>query len=470
MCNSPTANYYKPTDEPEPWDLTQLNIEASMMCLVSKVKFLCGRVGSPAVRLRSQTVKKFQPLTGGDDVEQPEPPQSSVKKVNKFTEGLDFAAMVDWGAELRPSMKKLRQAMDGLLKTARLTHSVMRVKQDAKAALRSCTAQYRRDVCFAQALTSLVTGLVARLWCSKPDPAFLLVLSTLGPLAEFEGMLSYYGIEIAMWGDMVVAIEDLCTVTFTLVHAGSGSPNDRAQGGKRPQEIMTPIPRVTGSRAALTVLLPVPEAIFSMMPSNPASRSFRVTPVFFNIGINDMASLAESLGTTKPQDKSNIDNFDRLNDYYLRYRKLGIPSLAQQADEVSARRYTTPSHQPTVGDLMDALRASVHGKQNKNVEVLHLSARICRAMRGLRFTSCKSAKDRTGMSVTLEQCSILASEYNLAEYEFQRALDCMRSEGCRRENTRKNTGIRKYAFNSLQVLGLPQPYRPPAGTYGSAQT
>lgn len=52
MSSSPTANYYKPTDEPEPWDLTQLNIEASVMCLVSKVKFLCGRCGSPAIRLR----------------------------------------------------------------------------------------------------------------------------------------------------------------------------------------------------------------------------------------------------------------------------------------------------------------------------------------------------------------------------------------------------------------------------------
>lgn len=40
MCNSPSANYYKPTDEPEPWDLTQLNIEASVMCLVSKVSFI----------------------------------------------------------------------------------------------------------------------------------------------------------------------------------------------------------------------------------------------------------------------------------------------------------------------------------------------------------------------------------------------------------------------------------------------
>lgn len=65
MCNSPSANYYKPTDEPEPWDLTQLNIEASVMCLVSKVKFLCGRCSSPAVRLRNKnSLGRSQSLKG----------------------------------------------------------------------------------------------------------------------------------------------------------------------------------------------------------------------------------------------------------------------------------------------------------------------------------------------------------------------------------------------------------------------
>lgn len=72
---------------------------------------------------------------------------------NKFTEGLDFASIVDWTSELRPSMKKLRQAMDCLLKTARLTHSVFRVQEDPKAAQRACNVRYRRDVCFSQAVS-----------------------------------------------------------------------------------------------------------------------------------------------------------------------------------------------------------------------------------------------------------------------------------------------------------------------------
>ncbi|KAK0077637.1 hypothetical protein PV325_003652 [Microctonus aethiopoides] len=530
MCNSPSANYYKPTDEPEPWDLTQLNIEASVMCLVSKVKFLCGRCSSPAVRLRnknglahSQTLRSclpgnrvmsnvvtIQPKTDvrceesskllendasnstarqnnfdiddevtitsfakAKDVCQAVDTMTQMIKINsrqrnKFTEGLDFASIVDWTSELRPSMKKLRQAMDGLLKTARLTHSVFRVQEDAKIAQRSCNVRYRRDVCFSQALTALVSGIMAKLWCQRPDPIFLLILTTLGPIVSFEALLSYYGNEIDMWGDMTVAVEDMHTVTFTLTRYGL--PNSKLDSTKstlvNPQ---LPMPRVVGSRTALTVILPVPDDVYSLLPLPQSSRqnlTFNVTPIFFNVGVNELASIAESLGTTKPQEKSNIDNFDRLNEYYLRFKKLNLPTDTNSS-RLSVSKLTVNQ---SLVDMMMALKNSIHSKQPKNTDILQISSQICRRMKGLRFTSCKSAKDRTGMSITLEQINILANEYHLSENEFNRALDCMRSEGCRRENTWKNTGVRKYAFNSLQILTLPKLYRPPTGTYGSAET
>lgn len=390
MCTSPSANYYKPTDEPEPWDLTQLNIEASVMCLVSKVKFLCGRCGSPAVRLRSdqrpitKPVITCQPSSqnensknmngcekiNGQDKAVYKAVDSVTKMVrngNKFTDGLDLNKIIDWAAELRPSMRKLRQAMDGLLKTARLTHSVFRVQEDPRAAQRVCNVRYRRDVCFSQALTSLVTALMVRLWCYKPDPVFLTGLSMLGPLACFEGLLSYHGDEIDMWGDMSVAVEDLRTVLFTLTRCPIPVNGD-----------LQPIPKITGCRNALTVFLPVPDAVYTLLPTRQ-SVSFNVTPVFFNIGVNEMASLAESLGATRPQERSNVDNFDRLNEYFLRYKKINMPVLQIPNNRASA---CSPQQKPLF-ELIESLRISVNSSKSKNVEVLQLAGQICRQMKGI---------------------------------------------------------------------------------------
>lgn len=63
----------------------------------------------------------------------------------------------------------------------------------------------------------MITGLMAKLWSTTMGENYIQVLSGLGPLAYFEGLLSLYGNESDMWGDMCVAVEDLCAVNFTLV-------------------------------------------------------------------------------------------------------------------------------------------------------------------------------------------------------------------------------------------------------------
>ena len=93
--------------------------------------------------------------------------------------------------------------------------------------------------------------------------------------------------------------------------------------------------------------------------------------------------------------------------------------------------------------LLEQLRVQVHSRKSKKVEILALSqevslsplpplslispsVQICRTVDGGRVTSCKSAKDRTAMAVTLEQTHILLKEMKMAPSEQQHCLDTMR--------------------------------------------
>lgn len=269
---------------------------------------------------------------------------------------------------------------------------------------------------------------------------------------------------------MNVAIEDLSTVNFTLVrHGGNKS---------------LPLPKVTGNRQSLVIYLPVPDYVYSMLPpSNGQSPSrdqitFKVTPVFFNIGINEMANLAETLGYCKEQNRSNFDNFDRLKRYYIMYKKIPVPDSKTDGSpgKNSFIQQSPPSlhkdnvvNEQVIGNMLDKMEELLRINTSKNVKILHIAQDITRAFGGLRVTSCKSAKDRTGMGVTLEQARVLQQEFHL-QGNLQNVLDVMRSEGTRLDNTMKNIGRRKFAFNLPQIMALPPQYRPPNGSYGKAQS
>ena len=74
------------------------------------------------------------------------------------------------------------------------------------------------------------------------------------------------------------------------------------------------------------------------------------------------------------------------------------------------------------------------------------------------------------MAVTLEQVNLLCDEARLAVSERPRALALMRAEGTRRSNAERNLGSPRFSFNTLQLLTMPEEYRPPPGTYGAVES
>lgn len=172
-----------------------------------------------------------------------------------------------------------------------------------------------------------------------------------------------------------------------------------------------------GSRQAITVLLPIPENIFCLLPTKEMT-SFTVTPVFFNIGVNEKATISEALGYTKEQHRSNWDNFDRLKQYQIRYKKLQVNAIQNLKGTILQPQATAK--------LLNSMEEALRNNTSKNIKILHLAQDICRSVQGIRFTSCKSAKDRTAMAVTLEECKILQQEFHLPVTNLQNVLNTMR--------------------------------------------
>lgn len=186
-----------------------------------------------------------------------------------------------------------------------------------------------------------------------------------------------------------------------------------------------------------------------------ASKAVKVYPVMFNVAINENAFSANFLGNNMLQKYINSTSIIKLRKYYESIRD-GL-----QENELKSKLDTFLKR-------LETNRAFI--EDSRPVELLHIVAEITRLVGGIRVTNCKSGKDRTGVSVSLEQCFILVREHNLDNSMMQYILDDLRRNGTRMDVVRKNVGQKMYAFNKIRYFLLPQLYQPPVDLCGDLDT
>ncbi|XP_027722612.1 type II inositol 3,4-bisphosphate 4-phosphatase isoform X5 [Vombatus ursinus] len=423
----------------EEWDRVWANVGKSLNCIIAMVDQLLEKDGGIDGSGSGGGGSSDSVTNGGGSSSTKEGEQDP-----SLADDVTAHQSEDWYEQLYPLILTLKDCMGDMVNRAKQSLTFVLLQELACSLPQCLMLTLRRDVVFSQALAGLVCGFIMKLHSSFHDPDFLQQLHTVGLVVQFEGLLSTYSEEIGMLEDMAIGISDLQKVTFKITEAKS---NDF-------------LPVVTGRREHYVIEVKLPTRMFELLPLEiKEGKLLHVYPVLFNVGINEQQTLAERFGDVSLQESINQENFELLKKYCQLFTEKMPPEYLSNFQE-----------QNDLKGLLENLQQNVQAKKRKNVEIIWLAATICRKLNGIRMTCCKSAKDRTSMSVTLEQCAILRDEHQLHKDFFIRALDCMRREGCRIENVLKNIKCRKYAFNMLQLMAFPKYYRPPEGTYGKADS
>ncbi|XP_016396255.1 type II inositol 3,4-bisphosphate 4-phosphatase-like [Sinocyclocheilus rhinocerous] len=378
---SDSIPHHKEYDEEE-WDRVWASVAKRLNCVIALVDKLQEQDNN------NQESAPSRPLADVITSHSPDPPVTAAV----------------WWDQLGILVQSLKECVAEVAERARRSVSFVLLQEAVCSTAQGLQLQQRRDAVFSQALAALACGFVMRLYAGLEDKGFLRQLHAVGLVAQFESLLSTYSEEIGMLEDMEVGISDLHRVSFRITEAAS-------------EEAVSLQPTVSGRRDRYTVEVPLPHHAFQTLPDElRQGKPLRVLPVLFNVGINEQQTIAERFGDISLQERINQKNFEILEGYYK--------SLTNTLPSECLPCFQT---QTDIKELLDTLGQNVVTKKRKNVEILWLAGMICRRMNGIRFTSCKSAKDRTSMSVTLEQCSLLRDEHQLNKDYFVRALDCMRS-------------------------------------------
>ncbi|EQC41567.1 hypothetical protein SDRG_01528 [Saprolegnia diclina VS20] len=345
--------------------------------------------------------------------------------------------------------------------------------RDEQARLRDeieWTLRLREDECHAQALAALVTSFCRHLEkAMMPSSGKLLAyldhLYAVGYLFQVESLLSDHGKEKAMLQDFSAATSWLTNVRFELDLCAK-HPKQTSKATSLHLHLhevavpgvlsvrLSPSPQQNGFTVVVGIYCEASQVELQQRLA-VGHRSIAVTPIFFTQGINEMQTLANKSTLQKDtvQDLINLANLESLKSFVDRY----VAFAPLEKDDVIA-----------AFEHLSTLIAAAKNEyvKKKHPEILQVAGHLTRRLDGGRVVSCKSAKDRTAMSVTLEQGWVLQALYHVDAATSRRAVATMRSYGVRMDCVEKNIGKRQYAFNSLQRSMLPEAYRCPEGTFG----
>ncbi|GMG16009.1 unnamed protein product [Phytophthora fragariaefolia] len=355
----------------------------------------------------------------------------------------------------------------------------------------------RLEVAFCQAMSALVTCFQQTLYVHTHDHRdfgpyplkacgidYLEMLTRVGFLFSVESLLSTYGNELGMLGDTEAAVKELGRVHIKLrpvkspraaafrVSITSGPsgivielPIITRRASEFPDRSMHRVPGQDAVSGAIYLSLATPEQ--KMRAKFLFQKPIRVVPVIFSQGLNEMQTVANTVGKASLQKEINMEYVVELEAYVNKFADWCLKK--QRRDMASAPIYDTEDLDRIQASLT-ALKVSIQlSGRSKRMSILSLSSSIARCVGGGRVTMCKSAKDRTSMSITLEEANLLVRSHGLVADDMGAFTKLLRTYGVRRENARKNIGKAQYCFSALQNYLLPQDYQCPPGTGGGSR-
>eukprot|EP00658_Telonema_sp_P-2_P026402 TRINITY_DN20658_c0_g2_i1.p1 TRINITY_DN20658_c0_g2~~TRINITY_DN20658_c0_g2_i1.p1 ORF type:complete len:540 (+),score=153.48 TRINITY_DN20658_c0_g2_i1:83-1702(+) len=281
----------------------------------------------------------------------------------------------------------------------------------------------RADVCHCQAIgiAAACVQLAAEKCLDLKNWPLLRVQVQHGLLVHWNGMLSTVGDETSMISDMVEASDWMAHIRV-LWRCGPSIEGiqvafDPAQG--------------TAATPLLQVSLPSDQLPVWIQSVIQESAPARVRVALFSVGVNEKATVARCCG--------QLELEREINDQGLEVMRGAVQCTGGLDGELSR------------------LESVVAEGLTKDMRILTAGAELAQARGSVQLCSCKSAKDRTSMFVTLTAATLASSDPDTC----RGLAEQLRVRGVRIQNCKMNTGVAQYAFNCFQRMHLPPELRPP---------